>query len=519
MAKKRQTMRRIREILRLKLEVGLSNRETARSAGSSPASVCDMMQRARRAGLTSWAEVDALDETALEKMLYARPAPVARQAERPRPDPVWIHTERQSRKGVTLELLHVEWLAANPDGLQYTRFCDIYRRWLRRRKLSMRQVHRAGEKTFIDYSGQTAEVIDPKTGEIRVAQIFVATLGASNYTFAEATWSQKLPDFTASHVRACAFFGGVTEVWVPDQLRSAVSGPHRYDPEINPTYHELGEHYGVVIIPARPRKPKDKAKVEVAVQIIQRWILARLRKQTFFSLAALNARIAELLTALNHRPMKSYGGQSRRERFELLDRPALRPLPVERYVFAEWRKAKVNIDYHVDVERHFYSVPSALVGEQLDVRVGPETVEVFHKRRRVAAHRRSRQLGAHTTIDGHMPAAHRAHADWSPTRLINWARSIGPATGQLISDVLHTRRHPEQGYRTCLGILRLAKRYTKPRLEAACARALLIGIRRVRQVEGILKAGLDQMGDAGMAAPEPMPVIKHDNIRGSDYYH
>ena len=522
MAKKRQTMRRIREILRLKLEVGLSNRATARSAGSSPASVCDMMQRARRAGLVSWDEIEALDEATLEARLYARPRSAKSRPTRParpRPDPVWIHTERQSRKGVTLELLHMEWLEANPGGLQYTRFCDIYRGWLKRRRLSMRQVHRAGEKTFIDYSGQTAEVVDPKTGEVREAQVFVAALGASNYTYSEATWSQKLHDWTSSHVRACEFFGGVSAVWVPDNLRSAVSGPHRYDPEINPTYHELGEHYGAVIIPARPRKPKDKAKVEVAVQVAQRWILARLRKQTFFSLAALNARIAELLCELNNRPMKGYGGQSRSERFDLLDRPALQPLPTGRYVLAEWSKAKVNIDYHVEVDRHFYSVPSALVGAELDVRLAPDTVEVFHKRRRVATHCRSRQVGVHTTIDAHMPAAHRAHAKWSPSRLINWARSIGPATGQLISDVLHTRRHPEQGYRTCLGILRLAKRYTKPRLEAACARALLIRVRRVRQIEGILKAGLDQMGGAGMPAPEPMPVIKHDNIRGSDYYH
>jgi len=320
-------MRRIREVLRLKLDVGLSNRETARAAGWSPASVCD--------------EVNALDEAALESMLYTRPAPaVPQQPERPRPDAVWIHTERQSHKGVTLELLHTEWLAENPGGLQYTRFCDIYRAWLKRRRLSMRQVHRAGEKTFIDYSGQTAEVVDPATGEIRVAQVFVAVLGASNYTFAEATWSQTLPDFTASHVRACGFFGGVSEIWVPDQLRSAVSGPHRYDPEINPTYHELGQHYGVTIIPAGPRKPKDKAKVEVAVQVAQRWILARLRKQTFFSLAALNERIAALLDTLNRRPMRGYGNQSRRERFEQLDRPALRPLPTERYAFGEWRKPR-----------------------------------------------------------------------------------------------------------------------------------------------------------------------------------
>ncbi|MCB9530074.1 MAG: IS21 family transposase [Myxococcales bacterium] len=511
-------MRRIREILRLKLDIGLSNRDTARAAGSSPASVCDMMQRAARAGLQSWPDAEALDEATLEALLYRRPTPIL-PPERPRPDPLWIHTERQSRKGITLELLHTEWLAAHPGGVQYTRFCDIYRAWLQRRRLSMRQLHTAGDKTFIDYSGQKAEVIDPTTGEVHEAEIFVAALGASNYTYAEATWTQQLPDFTASHVRAGEYFGGVTAAWVPDQLRSAVSGPHRYDPELNPTYHELGEHYGVTIIPARPRKPRDKAKVEVAVQVVQRWLLARLRKEQFFTLAALNQRIAELLTDLNNRPMRGYGNQSRRERYEQLDRPALRPLPTERYVFAEWRKAKVNIDYHLEVDHHYYSVPAALVGETLDVRLTADTVEVLNRRTRVALHRRSARIGAHTTIDEHMPAAHRAHAGWTPSRLINWAGTIGPATAELITDILHTRRHPEQGYRTCLGVLRLAKRYTPPRLEAACQRALAVGLRRVRQLEGILKAGLDRLPTDGMPAATSAPAIEHDNVRGPDYYH
>ncbi len=516
MAKQRQTMRRIREILRLKLDCGLSNRDSARSAGSSPASVSDMLKRAREARLTTWAEVEALDEERLEAMLYTKP--YTPNAERPRPDPLWIHSERQKRKGVTLELLHLEYLEAHSDGLQYTAFCDEYRRWLRKRKLSMRQVHRAGEKMFVDYSGAKAEVVDRRTGEIREAEIFVAVLGASSYSYAEATWTQALPDWAMSHVRA-NFFGGVAEVWVPDQLRSAVSGPHAYDPEINPTYHELAEHYGALVIPARPKKPKDKAKAEVAVQVVQRRVLARIRNEVFFSLAELNARIRSLVEQLNDRPMRDYGGQTRRERFEQLDRPALEPLPQHRYVYAEWRKAKVNIDYHVDVGRHLYSVPHALVGERLDVRVSADTVEVFHKRRRVASHRRSREVGKFTTVKAHMPAAHRAHADWSPSRLINWGKSIGPATGEFISEILHTRRHPEQGYRACLGTLRLAKRYGKPRLEAACARALLTNIRRVRQIEAILKSGADRLGSTGVTESPDAPAIEHDNVRGPGYYH
>lgn len=474
-----------------------------------------MTSRARAAGLRAWSDIEPIAEEQLEALLYP-PAPDA-GPERHRPDPLWIHTERQARKGVTLELLHIEYLAAHPDGLRYTAFCDVYRRWLKRRRLSMRQVHRAGEKMFIDYSGQRAEVVDPRTGEVRQVEIFVAVLGASSMTFAEATESQTLPDWTASHVRACAFFGGVTSVWVPDQLRSAVSGPHAYDPELNPTYHELAQHYGATVIPARPRKPRDKAKAERAVQLAQRWILARLRKEVFFSLAELNARISELLDELNDRPMRTFGNQSRRERFEMLDRPALQALPPTRYTFAEWKKAKVNIDYHVDVEGHLYSVPHALVGQRLDVRYSADSVEVFHKSRLVAAHRRSRKVGGFTTTPAHMPAAHRQHAEWSPSRLIRWGRKIGPSCGQLVEQILHSRRHPEQGYRACLGILRLAKKYSPERLEAACARAVAFGLRRVRQIEAMLKSGYDRLELAGAPSPEP-PILEHENVRGAAYF-
>lgn len=515
MAAERTTMRRIRETLRLKLNNGLSHRQIADSVGISPSTITTMVKRAHDAGLHSWVDIEPLVEERLEAMLYP-PRPGA-SPERRRPDPLWIHTERQSQKGVTLELLHIEYLAANPDGLRYTAFCNVYRRWLKRRRLSMRQVHRVGEKMFVDYSGQTAEVVDPRTGEPRQVEIFVAVLGASSMTFVEATESQTLPDWVASHVRACAFFGGTTAIWVPDQLRSAVSGPHAYDPEINPTYHELAEHYGATVIPARPRKPRDKAKAERGVQLAQRWILARLRKERFFSLAELNARISELLVELNDRPMKTFGNQTRQERFEALDRPALHALPTTRYQFADWTKARVNIDYHVDVEGHFYSVPYALVGRRLDARSGADSVEVFHKGRLVAAHKRSRQAGGCTTTPAHMPAAHRRHAEWSPSRLIAWGRKIGPSCGQLVEQILHDRRHPEQGYRACIGILRLAKKYTPGRLEAACIRAVAVGLRRVRQIEAMLSSGYDRLEMAGVDAPEP-PALEHENVRGAAYF-
>ncbi|MHC4894586.1 MAG: IS21 family transposase [Planctomycetota bacterium] len=508
-------MRKLREILRLKLERQLAHRAIAESLGISAGTVGTTLSRASKKGLATWEAVCALDDVALEELLYGkRPGP---GTSRPLPDPVHIHTERQKR-GVTLELLHLEYLAEHPDGYRYTAFCDHYRRWLKKRRLSMRQLHRAGEKLFIDYSGDTAEVVDPHTGEVRAVEVFVAVLGASNYTYVEATWTQQLPDWTASHVRAVQFFGGVTEVWVPDQLRSAVSKPHLYDPDVNSTYADLARHFDVVVIPARPRKPKDKAKVETGVQLAQRWILARLRNETFFSLAALNQRIRELNDELNRRPMRGYGGQCRRERFEALDRPALKPPPTDAYVYSDWKKVTVNIDYHVDVERHLYSVPYQLVGERLEARYSEKTVELLYRGRRVAAHRRSHRVGGFTTNSEHMPKAHRQHAEWSPSRLIRWAAKFGPATEQLVTRILEERPHPEQGYRACLGILRMGKRYGDARVEAAAHRALLTGIRRVRQFEAILKNGLDRMGTAGLVPSQGAPTIAHDNVRGPNYY-
>ena len=338
----------------------------------------------------------------------------------------------------------------------------------------MRQEHRAGEKLFVDYAGRTVAVVDRHTGELRQAQVFVAVLGASNYTFAEATWTQALPHWIASHVRAFEFLGGCSELVIPDNLGSAVSRAHRYEPDTNPTYHDLARHYGVAVLPARVRKHRDKAKAEVGVQIVQRWILAALRHRTFFSLSELNAAIAKLLERLNERAFRKLPG-SRRSLFEQLDRPALRPLPTERYVFAQWKKVRVNIDYHVEFERHYYSVPHALVGRQLDARITANTVECLYRGQRVASHVRSEFKGRHTTADEHMPEKHRRMGRWTPERFTRWAEKIGPSTGALITTVLGSRRHPQQAFRSCLGILRLAKSYGDARLEAAARRALAIG--------------------------------------------
>lgn len=513
MAGRRLSMRRTREILRQKWALGRSHRAVAQSLGVSTGAVSAALARARAAEL-SWEVVEELGERELEHQLYRS----ARGGASARPLPDWSEIHRElGRKGVTLQLLHLEYLERHPDGYAYTQFCDYYRRWRGQQKRSMRQVHRAGEKLFVDYSGKKPEIVDPTSGEVHEVELFLAVLGASSFTFAEATESQRSADFIASHVRAFAYFGGVAELLVPDQLKSGVTKACRYEPGLQRTYEEMAEHYGIAVMPARPRKPKDKAKVEVAVQVVQRWILAVLRHETFFSLAELNARIRTLLDQLNDRPMRAYRA-SRRELFLRLDQPALRSLPAEPFVFAEWKLAKVNIDYHVELDGHYYSVPHALVGERVELRFTALTLEVYFRGQRVASHRRSRHRGRHTTVSSHMPKSHQKHMAWTPSRLIHWGESVGEATGALVAAILADRPHPEQGYRSCLGILRLGKRYGNDRLEAACARAHRARAKSYRHVESILKNGLDRVAPVeSRQSPQPSLPL-HENVRGSDYY-
>jgi transposase len=508
-------MRKIREILRLKWVAQRSHRETARSLSLSPGAVASAVGRARATGLT-WDAVEALGDDALERVLYG-PTPAEIDGARPEPDLAWIHQELR-RPGVTLELLHVEYLGLYPTGYRYSAFCERYRAWRARQRLSMRQVHKAGEKAFVDYAGQRPTLVDVATGEVVAVELFVAVLGASNYTFAEATRTQQSADWIASHVRAVEYFGGVPAVWVPDQLRTGVTVSCRYEPGVQRTYAEWAQHYHTVIIPARPAKPRDKAKVEVAVQVAERWILARLRHETFFHLAALNTRIAELRTALNDRAMKGYGGRTRRNLFEQFDRPALQALPAERFVHADWLQARLNIDYHLEIDHHYYSAPYPLVHERLDVRLSATTVEIFQRGTRIWVHARSAVPGRHTTVAEHMPKAHRAHQEWSPSRLIRWGATIGPATETLVQQILASRPHPEQGYRSCLGLLRLAKQYGPARLNAACARAVAVGARSYRHVASMLKHGLDRQPWLPDAA-DARPILTHDNVRGPAYYH
>ena len=505
----RLLMRKIREVLRLKHEQGLSHRAIAQACSIGVGTVTLYLQRMAREGV-GWPLPAELDDAALEAQLFSRAAPVSNRA---RPDCAYIHRERK-RDGVTLQLLWEEYAQVHPDGYRYTQFCEIYRQWARRLRPSMRQVHRAGEKTFIDFSGKRPTVVDPRTGEARRVELFVAVLGASSLTYAEATETQQLPDWVAAHLRMVEYFGGTTTLWVPDQLKSAVTRPCRYEPGVNRTYEDLAAHYGAVVMPARPRKPRDKAPVEGSVLVAQRWILARLRNQTFFTLGALNAAVRVLLDELNDRPMKKLG-VSRRALYEQLDRPALRPLPADRYVLAQWKRCRVNIDYHVLVERHAYSVPFQLLRQQVEVRYTTATVEVFFKGRRVTSHPR-RYDGQPSTVAEHMPSAHRAHAEWTPSRLIRWAEKAGPATGQLVERILRSRPHPEQGYRAVLGIMRLGRQHGNDRLDAACTRAIALGSCRFDTVRNILTAGQDRLPFEPPAETTPTPA--HDNIRGAAYY-
>lgn len=507
-------MRRVREILRLEAE-GLSDRAIARSTGLARSTVREYLGRAKAGGL-AWPLPEELGEAALERLLFAGAG--VRPGMRRKPEPDWAQLHRELRRpGVTLMLLWQEYRSQCSEGYGYSRFCELYEGWRRCLSPTMRQTHPAGERLFVDYAGQTVELIDGRTGELHQAQVFVAVLGASNYTYAEATLSQTLPDWIGAHARALAFIGGVPRQIVPDNPKVGVTKANWYEPGLNPTYQDFATHYGTAILPARRRKPRDKAKVEVGVQVVERWILARLRNQRFFSLGELNAAIRALLETLNERPMRHLG-VSRRQLFEDLDRQALAALPVEPYVYAEWRRRRVGLDYHVDIDGHYYSVPHGLLRQELEARITARTVELFHKGQRVACHVLGGARGSHTTLAEHMPSSHRRHAGWTHARLLQEAAVIGPDTAILVEVILRNRPHPEQGFRACLGILRLARQYGSERLEAACGRGLQIGARSYSSIASILDKGLDRQAVPSTTAAPELP-LDHPNIRGSRYYH
>lgn len=503
-------MSKIKEILRLK-ELGLNQSEIAKGANVSRSTVHDYLRRAEAQGV-SVADVECFSEEELKVVLGKSKGRSSRIAE---PDYEYISREL-AKKGVTLALLWQEYVEEHPESCSYAWFCERYRTWRKKSRLSMRQRHKAGEKLFVDYAGVTVPIYRRGTNEISFqAQVFVGVLGASNYTFSEATPSQEKKHWLGSHCRCFEFLGGVTEAVVPDNLRSAVKTPSYYDPELNPAYRDLAEHYETAILPARVRKPKDKAKAEVGVQIVERWILAALRKLRFYSLEELNQSIASLLEKINNRQMKSYGC-SRKELFESVEQPVLKPLPQKPYAFFEVKLARVNIDYHVEVENHYYSVPYKLRGQEVEIRIREKTIEILHDRKRATLHAKSREKYQHTTKKEHMPRSHQAVLEWTPSRFINWAAKIGPETKIQVQALLDSREHPEQGYRACLGLLRLEKKFSRNRLEAACSRANKLEIVSMRRVKSILDSGMDRVP---VVKCKEMPSINHRNLRGQGYYY
>jgi transposase len=504
-------MRKIRETLRLHFGLGRSARETARSVGVAQSTVSYLIQRARLAGL-GWPLPDGMSETELERLLY--PGNQGRPRRRPEPDWESIDRDLRRHKGMTLELAWLEYRNACSAGLQYSQFCAHYQQWRGKLDIVLRQNYRAGEKLFVDYAGPTVPIVHRKTGTTTQAQIFVAVLGASSYTYVEAQRGQDLASWLSGHVRAFAYMGGVSEVIVPDNPKTGVKEACWYEPELNPSYRDLAEHYGTVVIPARPRRPRDKAKAEQGVQLAERWVLAVLRHRIFTSLDELNEAIAELREQLNDRPFRKREG-SRRSLFEALDRPALRPLPPTPYVFAEWKKATVHVDYHVEVDHNYYSAPYQLIGERLDVRVSATTVEVIHRGQRVGSHPRLFGKGQHHTDPAHRPPSQQAYLDWSPERFINWASTVGPRTAQFVALIMQEKQHPEQGYRSCLGVMRLAKDYPHERMEAAAERLLGLRVHTFRSLKSVLDRGLDRQS----VEPTPTPEVPtHANVRGATYF-
>ena len=512
--KKELSMQKVREIFRLAMQCGRSSRDIGKICHISHSTVLDYLKRSKQADL-DYEKIRLMNDQILREILKrVGTQDVPLKPIYPMPDWEYVHQELK-KKNVTLQLLWEEYKDEHPDGYQSSQFMEYYRRWKKKLRISMRQVHNAGEKMFVDYAGHTIPIRDRVTGKTFNAQIFVAVLGASNYTYAEASLNQDSESWINSHINAYKFFDGGAKVTVPDNLKAGIKKPCLYEPEINRSYQDMATHYGTVIIPARVRKPKDKAKAEVGVQIVERWILASLRNRTFFSLHELNKAIQELLARLNRKQFQKLEG-CRLSVFEKIDHPALLPLPQEPYELSSWKRVIVNIDYHIDVNGHYYSVPHELRnGSPLDVRCTRKIIEIFQNNKRIASHLRDDNTGRHSTIKEHMPKSHQRYLDWSPSRIIKWAGTSGQHVADLVQLIMESRCYPEQGYRACMGIIRLGKRYNDQRLEAACRRAIVIGGHSYRSVRSILEKGLDQ---------QPLPAslksknITHDNIRGENYF-
>ena len=514
MPTERTSMRKLREVLRLRLHAQLGMRQIRDSTHLSLGVIQKITSKAKALGL-DWAAIDKLDDVQLAGMIYPK-SDTRASHKNVLPDWREVYQELQ-RKGMTQQLLWEEYAEQYPNrSFSYSQFSLLYRQWLKKQKRSMRQIHKAGEKLFVDYAGQTVPIVCNSTGETRTAQVFVAVMGASNYTFCEATRSQKLADWIGSHVRAFDYLGGVPVMVVPDNLKSGVSKACRYDPDLNPSYQQLAAHYGVALVPARPLKPKDKAKAEVGVQIIERWILARLRHHTFFSLAELNHCIKVLLEEVNNKPFKQLPG-TRKLNFESIDKPALSPLPLHAYQYTEIKRVKVNIDYHVQYEGHLYSVPHHLVGERLEVHAKETVIEFYFHNKRIHAHARKYYPGT-STMPEHMPVKHEKHHKWTAGRLMNWAQDIGDEVLVWVQALLKQKQHEEQAYRVCLGLLNLSRSYPPDRLNKACAIANKNGLYRLKHIKEILISNRDKLVEIDQS-PQPTLPQGHENIRGPHSFH
>jgi transposase len=514
------SMRKLKDVLRLRFELSLSHRQIARSCDIGLGTVHDYLQRAEAAGV-KWPLPEGWDDRQLESALFAvnqpgNPPKAEEESGKATPDFVKIHEQRQQHRHLTLQLLWEEYKQANPEGLQYSWFCELYRQWRSKLDVVLRQEYKAGEKMFVDWAGATIPIYDRAGGATQAGHLFVSVLGASSYTYAEVTSDEQMENWLGAHMRAFEFYGGVPKLIVPDNTKTGVSRACRYDPDLNPTYQEMALHYGVGVVPARPYKPRDKAKVESGVLLIERWIIAALRHHRFFSVINANKAVRELLERVNQKPFRKRPG-SRASLFAELDKPALRALPAERFDMSQWTRAKVNIDYHVAFDTNYYSVPYNLVHEVVEIRSTPTTVEILHKGKRVASHLRAHGHGKAVTVHEHRPKSHQEHLEWTPSRMLNWAQKIGPQTAQLFERILADKPHPEMGYRGCLGLVRLAEQYTPQRMEAAAERALLTGACSYQSVKSILKCSLDALPVAKPTTPPATPP-RHQFIRGSEYF-
>jgi len=507
-------MRKTKEILRLHYEQRLGQRQIARAANVSQSTVHEYLVRAQAAGL-QWPLPDDWDEGRLVAALFPANAGSKTPPKKPLPDFNHFREQMEQHRELTIELLWEEYRAQQPDGYGYSHLCKLYRQWKKQQDVVLRQQHHPGEKLFVDWAGATIP-IHHVDGSVSQAPLFVSALGVSSYTYAEATPNQQMTHWLKVQMNAVEFYGGCPQLIIPDNTKTGVTKACRYEPDLNPTYQEFAAHYHVAVMPARPYKPRDKAKVESAVQVVQRWIVMRLRHRRFFSLREANEAIRELLVQLNQRPFRKRRDESRASLFQKIDQPALRPLPAERYDLSQWAQARVNIDYHAAFDDNWYSVPYTLTGELVDIRATPSTVELFHHGKRVASHVRHRGRHQAVTQNEHRPRSHQEHLAWTPSRIVNWAAKIGSHTAQMVEKILDDKPHPQMGYRSCLGLIRLATKYSPARLEAASERALLTGAIGYQRVKSILKTGLDAQS---LAPPPPSPSSPpHENLRGPEYF-